>query len=450
MTTLIFLIIVGLTIYFIKKAIAANQAKENEEFARARERTLSNLEKNSELISERFYAACKEKNLKRKDVYEALELVTEKWRIYDMLEKQGLQLDKEKDNEIVKTLFIKGYNNYQYSQAIKLLIEQKIFNLDSERNKEKAKLILKNNDINIEDVNFTELNNKLVKEFDRQNEIKNQEQKRKDYEKKRALRQKEEEKRDALLKYKRFIGREKTIQMCKDKATEYRNQEAELRKSIEDLNKSANNLYNMSKERESSWGLHGGVASAIAGPAAGVVAASEIQRNNAAKRERNDQLASSIAQLHYMGDKNLREQIRNVAAHAKTWEIRAEEAPNLLVKEFPAEELMKKLNPQIQTLKILETGSVEMSVKVLQEATTDKLMIYDTVEAVIDGTFKAVIYHKDEKLGVAYFTFPYNGANKYTGLEGICCTSSENTYTSNELRIHFEPHQLWAIEKLKI
>ena len=180
------------------------------------------------------------------------------------------------------------------------------------------------------------------------------------------------------------------------------------------------------------------------------MAASEIQRNNAAKRERNDQLASSIAQLHYMGDMNLREQIRNVAAHTKTWELRSEEAPNLLVKEFPAEELMKKLNPQIQTINVLETGSVEMSVKVLQGTTTDKLVIYDTVEAVIDGTFKAVIYHKDTKLGEAYFTFPYNGANKNTCLEGISCISSENTYTSKELKIQFEPYKLWAIEKLKI
>lgn len=322
-----------------------------------------------------------------------------------------------------------------------------ITRITSTADKERIKLLVENEKLAIEENKIFDMFYLGKTNTESAEKVKQEQEKKERLDQQRfEERKKEKEQRNYMYLY----GRDKIIQMCKDKAAEFRNQENELKKSIEDLNKSANNLYNMSKERESSWGLHGGIASAIAGPVAGAMAASEIQRNNAAKNARNAQLGTSIAMFTLDAERRIREQINSTVASAKTWEKRAEKAPNLLMQELPAEELLAHLCPQVHSLKVLETGSVEMSVKVLQGTTTDKLMIYDTVDAVIDGTFRAVIYHKDTKLGAAYFTFPYNGADKKTCLEGICCASNDDAYTANELKIHFEPYKLWAIEKLKI
>ena len=389
-----------------------------------------------------FYIEAERKGISTSDVIDG----TNKFK--DFLRDMNLTDTYEECSE----MYLKGQeeqNNALASVLYSKCRDAGISRITSAADKESIKLLIENEKLKIEESKIFDMF------YIGKTNIENAEKAKREQEKKKRIdiqRIKDCQKEKELQIYIDLYGREKTIQMCKDKAIEYRKQEAELRKSIEDLNKSANNLYNMSKERESSWGLHGGIASAIAGPVAGAMAASEIQRNNAAKNARNAQLGTSLAMFTLDAERRIREEIDSAVASAKTWEKRAAKAPNLLMQEFPAEKLLAHLDPQVYSLKVLETGSIEIEVKTLRS----ELLIFDTVNAVVDGTFLAVFYKKElqagkeeQKIGEAFFTLPYNGSNNGTILSSICCASNEKI-PEQRLTVRFKPHRLWAIEKLKI
>ena len=69
--------------------------------------------------------------------------------------------------------------------------------------------------------------------------------------------------------------------------------------------------------------------------------------------------------------------------------------------------------------------------------------IYDNVNAVVDGTFKAFLMDGDECVGEVYFALPYNGIATQITLEGLCadCNRFKDAYD-----VVFLPINLWAME----
>ena len=83
-----------------------------------------------------------------------------------------------------------------------------------------------------------------------------------------------------LTKYSNLFGREKRIAMLTDK----RNEWLQSSKSARLVQKA---LVNASIQKEHDWATHGGLAAGVAGGAAGVAVAMDVQRKNAAIREQN-------------------------------------------------------------------------------------------------------------------------------------------------------------------
>jgi len=104
---------------------------------------------------------------------------------------------------------------------------------------------------------------------------------------------------------------------------------------------------------------------------------------------------------------------------------------------------LKKLTFTNKKLDISETGTVSMTVDVNMK---DKLVIYDDVDAVVDGVIEAVICQKEKEIDSIKLICPAYGisSNKTIQLNGMCLYSAnkEEKYT-----IKFRPVDLWAIER---
>lgn len=111
------------------------------------------------------------------------------------------------------------------------------------------------------------------------------------------------------MKYEGLIGREKRIAMLTAE------REALLQKA-DTLKNGAKAVMSASQQKEKDWAVHGGIANGIAGPAAGVATAINIQAQNAQIRAQNKANLQAYAPLitnSYMGAVSYESQARSVA-----------------------------------------------------------------------------------------------------------------------------------------
>ena len=240
-------------------------------------------------------------------------------------------------------------------------------------------------------------------------------------------------------KYINLTGSDKRIRMCLDEAARYRAEVAQYEQIDESIANGAATLYSLYSEKETDWAIHGGVASALAGSAAGVAVAADIQRKNAEVRASNEQLRQSVDQFSVQQRLNIWMKQHEVEKIMKRYETDAEKAKLKLVDFRPQEDLLRLLCPVIEKKETSETGAITFTVRVNKASIT----IYDTVSAVVDGSFKVKVMDGKEVAGEAYFTLPYNGSERNSTLSGICASlpAAEKEYT-----FVFEPHNLFAIE----
>ena len=114
------------------------------------------------------------------------------------------------------------------------------------------------------------------------------------------------------------------MQQCLDRAAGSRAAAAEYARRDAEIMHNANSLYSMSAGREKDWAIHGGIADAIAGPAAGIAIAADIQQKNAQTRAANTQLAQSIGQITANAVLNNAKQERSAEKSAEFWTKEAE------------------------------------------------------------------------------------------------------------------------------
>lgn len=112
-----------------------------------------------------------------------------------------------------------------------------------------------------------------------------------------------------------------------------------------------------------------------------------------------------------------------------------------VVEDINGEKLIKELNPQVAKIQILSTENVELLVGVNKK----KIKIFDTVEAVIDGAFKANLLVNGEVVGTAFLTLPYCGSENTVTLKTIFVNITKK---SDRYDVEFEPYNLFAIETI--
>lgn len=264
---------------------------------------------------------------------------------------------------------------------------------------------------------------------------------RRERKKELASLEKEEEKLDKEnLRYKEARGQQKRILMCREKAQEFRKQEESYRAQSRATHNAIFQGTQGAMQKETDWATHGGIASGIAGPAAGLAVASDIQRKNAEIREQNAALRQLAARAAVEASRGTDSLAYDASKNAEQWEQRASAAENKLIEDLQEEQLLQMLSCKA-TAHNSKTGAITVNIRI---AATKELKIYETVSAIVDGSLKAQILDGTEVVGTAYLPLPWNGSEFDATLKGVCrnpCRKAK-AYTVN-----VRPHHLWAMEK---
>ena len=245
------------------------------------------------------------------------------------------------------------------------------------------------------------------------------------------LRSAEKEKYDELTKYASFEGREKRVAILSDTQRQYYKKAAELEKGMRLLT-------HASQQKEINWATHGGIASGIAGGAAGLAVAIDAQAKNAQIRAQNEAnmraLTPGILAVHKSAGE--------YRQAAKDLQVSIDDAKIKLVADTPKDEVFSKLDIRVNQIAISETGAftIQVSVKL-----TDDLTIFDNVQAVADGTLSANLYQEGHNVGNALLVLPTFGVDRTEAIiEGICLSGAKQGIP---YEVQFTPHLLWEMEK---
>lgn len=302
-----------------------------------------------------------------------------------------------------------------------------IKSLDTPEKQEKAKLIASG--LRIEEGTdllalFKEKQEEAIRAEEREQRRKRQE-----------ILQKEQEQYNALTKYSGLTGREKRLQILTDLRDE-------KKREISDLYQHKNSVTSLAgafMQKEQSWATHAGIANGIAGPAAGIATAMDIQAKNAQIREENNTrtqlLAGSLVGIDG--------RIRSCQKELEAIEKELTEAKLKMVADTPGEELIKALSIKETSTTISETGAFKVKASIKQ---TKAVKAFDdlTSETVIDGTISADMYQGGEKVGRALLVLPLYGLGPEVTIEGMGLSGAKK---DQPYKFKFTPYHLWVMER---
>ena len=308
----------------------------------------------------------------------------------------------------------------------------KIDNIDTEINKQRAIAIAKNLGIKYGDI--TEYFIACKSLIDKEN--KKQQDEHQKY-KMKSLKEKESDFLFQSTRFAKYIGRDKRIAMLLDSRAKI---EEKLNKAIAHRN-ALYDGYKFTQTKEKDWAIAGGIASGIAGPAAGIATAMDIQAQNAQIREQNAQ-NRDMYNISTMGAKaKVGDEVVAIHNELKEFDKNFEKEKIKLVSDPTKEEVFKKLTFDKTEVSISQTGAFK--VKTLVSGC--KFTIFDKLPAVVDGTIVATLYQNNIKVGDALLVLPEKGiSTRARKTEGICiCNADKNI----PYEIKFAPYHLWEIEE---
>ena len=264
--------------------------------------------------------------------------------------------------------------------------------------------------------------------------------KRSDQDRIDSILEKDEEAVEELNALVSYTGRDKMVRMCEIEAQKCRDKLEGYESELSSVKRKYESVQRGMSQQEHSWATHGGIASGIAGPVAGAVTAARVEAKNEQIREYNRNVGSAVASVAVNEMTPILHKISEAEKEVEKWEQRAIEAKNKLVEELPEIELLNMLAPTIVETKYNDAGTLRIGVEIIGA----KPVIYDKVQASVDGYFRAVFMSDDERVGEAILCLPYNGSARKQKLTGICIDAPEKDDIES---IVFEPIKLWAIER---
>lgn len=233
-----------------------------------------------------------------------------------------------------------------------------------------------------------------------------------------------------LSRYKDETGREKRIKMLSDMIQEAKQEQARRLEASRYLAK-------ISTQKTMDWATLGGAVSGVAGPIAGAVTALNVQAQNAsinAQNQRNlKEVAPSITNL-----------LSQAGEYGKTEEELkkriAEVQEKLVGKESP-ETVFGKLEFHDIQYQVRDTGAVLVRATV----TAHDLKVYDSPNAIVDGTIIADVMQGEKKNGEVYLVLPLYGMPNDT-LTELVGMSMLNAKPGQEYSINLRTKNLWEME----
>lgn len=303
-------------------------------------------------------------------------------------------------------------------------------NLDSKANVSRLLLYAKNNGITMSQEEIIKQYN-LGKQYVEAHEAK---------ERTEELHEQEEELSAQYTRYADCTEQNKSIRICQDRINEAKEIIWQCERDEDSVRSGGEATYMLGHQKESSWAVHGGIASGIAGGAAGVAVAIDTERRNQQKRQQNANLASSVAALSVMQLEKIWDRKRGAQSSLDHWTAELKKAKMLLCEKLNQNELLVMLHPSVEKYEINETGSVTLKVNL---HSTPNLIIFDEVKAVVDGSIKVLLKVDGEVVGSAVCVLPYGGMSGQTTVNGICCNPTKK---AKKYKFDFAPNYLWAVE----
>jgi len=225
-----------------------------------------------------------------------------------------------------------------------------------------------------------------------------------------------------------LVGLEKMYQM--DRIRTAKNAEC-----LEILRRNSQKMLKYSIEKESDWATIGGLASGIAGPAAGLAAAVDTMNNNQRIREENEKKRQDQRNLESWIDKAKK------ADESSPMLAELEEKYTVFY-DLSSAQIMEKFLI-IKSSYVIDSDTGAITVIVELGKIMDKVRTPGKNIMCFDGSIKAKITDSDgNHSGDAYLVFPQNGFDSvYCTLRGICTTPHPKDY----YKIEFEPVKLWEL-----
>ena len=240
--------------------------------------------------------------------------------------------------------------------------------------------------------------------------------------------------------YAEYTEQSKSIQICRDKISAAKEIIRQCEQDEISVKNGGEATYLMGRQKESSWAVHGGIASGIAGGAAGLAVAADTERRNQVKRQQNAALASNIASLSVMQLEKIWDRKRGAEYDVSQWTKKLNEAKMLLCDNLDEQKLLNMMHPSVEKTEITKTGAVKLKVNL---HSTPNLIIFDEVKAVVDGSIQVILKVDDEVVGTAVCVLPYGGMSYRATVDGICCEPSKKI---KKYTYEFKPYHLWAVE----
>ena len=204
---------------------------------------------------------------------------------------------------------------------------------------------------------------------------------------------------------------------------------------------SGQQLYRIGRKKEKDWAIHAGIASGIAGGAVGLATAIDIQNQNKQARYQNEKLLGHIINMQAKFSENVSAREKILEDSINELHKRIGVQSKRLVENLSPIDLLLKLSPRAIKQRYTDTGTFKLTV---ETQPTPDMKIFDEVNAVVDGTFKAILLDNDEIAGEVLFALPFDGAVKKTTMEGYCIGLKFDR--SKKYDVVFAPINLWAIE----
>lgn len=253
-----------------------------------------------------------------------------------------------------------------------------------------------------------------------------------DLQKERLAKLREQENRAyrESIQYAGYQGKEKMRIMLTHSIQEHR------RKIDQIVNKAASETPTL--EKEHNWGVWGGIADGLAGPAAGVSTALNVQSQNAQIRERNNARLNATLGLYTLAVMDAG-QIKREADYEQ--KVRDDLPEKLLDDKTDPKDIFKQMQIIDSNVEVSETGAFRVTASIHSRSTPK---IFGDVSARIDGTILAHVYEDDRLVGTAKMVLPKLGiTNKWEPIMGICLNGAD---LRKKQTVKFEAGNLWMIE----
>jgi len=246
-----------------------------------------------------------------------------------------------------------------------------------------------------------------------------------------------------LSKYYDLVGKEKTYKMYLDLLNNAKRKLIGLKKEQAETSRMARSLSSSLTEREVDWAVRGGIASGIAGPAAGVATALDAQSKNAEIRKRNAETNYSIAQMEVAIKSDIDANIAYWSKMVNEYTEKVNKASTLIVTDKTEEDIFKDIKVLTKKKEITDSGSVSIVVSIKPK---NKSTLFDSdVPACYDGSILASVIRNNRSCGKTYLVLPIEGLEKDCQVKGII-TGSFKKGDEKDIKIEYKPYHLWERE----